>query len=62
MPRIARFLRLPRSAERIRADIDDEITFDIEMRAARLVAQGMARAGEARSHGIRRSRRHPTLL
>lgn len=50
MLRIARFLRFPRSAARIRADIDDEITFDIDMRAGDLVRQGMdAREAQARA-------------
>ena len=45
---IRRFLRLPRSAARIRADVDEELRFDIEMRAGDLARQGvpldMARA------------------
>jgi putative ABC transport system permease protein len=38
--RIRRLLRLPRSASRIRADIDEELRFDLEMRAADLARQG----------------------
>jgi putative ABC transport system permease protein len=38
---IRRFLRLPRSAARIRADVDEELRFDIEMRASDLVRQGV---------------------
>ncbi|HEV8497281.1 MAG TPA: ABC transporter permease [Gemmatimonadaceae bacterium] len=50
MGRIARFLRLPRSAARIRIDIDDEIAFDIDMRARDLVRQGMdSREAQARA-------------
>ncbi len=41
MRRIARFLRLPRSAARIRAEVDEEIRFDVEMRAQDLVRRGM---------------------
>ena len=37
-----RFLRLPRSAQRIRADIEEEIRFDIDMRARDLVSQGLS--------------------
>jgi putative ABC transport system permease protein len=48
MRRLARFLRMPRSAARIRADIDDEIRFDIDMRARDFVRQGMD-AGEAQA-------------
>ena len=50
MRRITRFLRLPRSAARIRTDIDDEIAFDIDMRARDLVREGMdARAAQDRA-------------
>ncbi len=38
---IRRFLRLPRSPARIRADVDDELRFDIEMRANDLERQGI---------------------
>ncbi len=38
--RIGRFLQLPRSARRIRADIDEELRFDIDMRARDLMSQG----------------------
>lgn len=41
MPRIPRFLRLPRRTARIRAEIDEEIRFDIEMRAADLIRGGL---------------------
>jgi putative ABC transport system permease protein len=55
MRRIPRFLRLPRSARRIRADVDEEIRFDIDMRARDLVRQGMhedlARACAAEEFG-----------
>ncbi|HEX4684854.1 MAG TPA: ABC transporter permease [Gemmatimonadaceae bacterium] len=44
MRRIPRFLRLPRSAARIRADVEDEIGFDIEMRAQDLMRRGAAAA------------------
>lgn len=40
---IRRFLRLPRSAARIRAEIDEELRFDIEMRAGDLVREGVPR-------------------
>src|SRR5438132_1510557 len=36
-----RFPQVPRSAARIRADVDDEIRFDIDMRARDLVRQGV---------------------
>ena len=39
---IRRFIRLPRSAARIRADVDEELRFDIEMRANDLIRQGVA--------------------
>jgi hypothetical protein len=52
MRRVARFLRLPRSAARIRSDVDDEIRFDIDMRARDLVRQGMS-ADEARDRATR---------
>ncbi len=53
MPRrpIARFLRLPRSAERIRADVRDELLFDIEMRARDYMAQGLSGA-DARARAV----------
>ncbi len=35
------FLRLPRSPERIRAEVDEELRFDIEMHARELVARGL---------------------
>lgn len=41
--RIARFLHLPRSADRIRAEIDEELQFDIEMRARDLIDAGIPR-------------------
>ncbi|MFI5228374.1 MAG: ADOP family duplicated permease [Gemmatimonadales bacterium] len=49
---IRRFLRLPRSAARIRADLDDELRFDIEMRARDYVAQGLT-PDEARGRAVR---------
>ena len=50
MRRIARFLRLPRSAARIRADVEDEIRFDIDMRARDLMRKGLtAEAARARA-------------
>jgi hypothetical protein len=39
--RFRAFPRLPRSAARIRADIDDEIEFDIEMRARDFMRLGV---------------------
>ena len=42
--RIPRFLRLPRSAHRIHADVDEEIRFDIDMRARDLVERGLPEA------------------
>jgi len=39
---IRRFLRLPRSEARIRAEVDEELRFDIDMRASDLVRQGVA--------------------
>jgi len=47
---IRRFLHLPRSAARIRADVDEELRFDIEMRASDLVRQGVPHdAAQARA-------------
>jgi hypothetical protein len=39
---VARYLRLPRSASRIRDDIDEELRFDIEIRARDLRALGVS--------------------
>ena len=39
---IRRFLRLPRSAARIRDEIDEELRFDIEMRTADLITSGIS--------------------
>ena len=36
-----RYASLPRSSQRIRSEIDEEIGFDIEMRARELAASGM---------------------
>jgi len=48
-----RRLRLPwRSSARISADIDDELTFHVEMRARELMATGMSE-GEARREAVR---------
>ncbi|HEY2379085.1 MAG TPA: ABC transporter permease [Gemmatimonadaceae bacterium] len=52
MRRIPWFPRLPRSAARIRTDVQDEIAFDIDMRARDLVAQGMD-AREAHERAVR---------
>src|SRR5215467_6052310 len=41
---LRRFLHLPRSARRVRADIDDELSFEIEMRARELVQEGLTAA------------------
>jgi putative ABC transport system permease protein len=49
---IRRFLRMPRSAARIRADLDDELRFDIEMRARDYVAQGLSPV-DARERAVR---------
>jgi len=38
---LRRFLRLPRSPEQIRADVDEELRFDIEMHARELVGRGL---------------------
>ena len=38
---LRRFLRLPRSPRRIRADVDEELRFEIEMRARDLMRQGL---------------------
>lgn len=47
-----RLFQLPwRSARRIRADVDDEIGFDLDMRAAELVEQGISGA-EARRQAL----------
>jgi len=51
MRRIPRFLRLPRSAARVRADVDDEIRFDIDMRAHELTRRGV-RADAARARAV----------
>src|SRR5579884_2671932 len=44
MRRIARFLHLPRSHGRIRADVEEELRFDIDMRARDLMRQGLPEA------------------
>jgi putative ABC transport system permease protein len=49
---IRRFLRLPRSAARIRADLDDELRFDIDMRARDYVAHGLL-PNDARARAVR---------
>jgi len=41
---LARLLRLPRSARRIRADLEEELQFDIAMRARDLEASGLSPA------------------
>ena len=41
---LARILRLPRSADRIRADLEEEIQFDIALRARDLEASGLSPA------------------
>src|SRR6185312_6497072 len=47
-----RLFQLPwRSAGRMRADVDDEIRFDLDMRTAELVEQGM-REDDARRHAL----------
>jgi putative ABC transport system permease protein len=38
---LRRFLRLPRSATRIRADVDDELRFEIDMRTQALMCGGL---------------------
>jgi putative ABC transport system permease protein len=48
---IRRFLRLPRSKTRIRAEVDEELRFDIEMRASDLERQGMP-AGAAHARAL----------
>lgn len=40
--RIRRLLRLPRSAARIRAEVDEELRFDLDMRVADFVRRGLA--------------------
>ena len=37
-----RFLSLPRSADRIRSDVDDEIRFDLDMRTQALMSEGLS--------------------
>ena len=49
--RIRRLLRLPRSASRIRADVDEELRFDLDMRAADLVKHGFS-AEAARERAV----------
>src|SRR5215471_202974 len=46
-----RFLRLPRSATRIRADVDDELRFEIDMRVLELMRHGSDEM-EARARAI----------
>ena len=48
---LSRLLHLPRSADRIRDDIDDEIRFDIEMRARDLMREGLS-AESARERAV----------
>ena len=52
-PGIRRALSLPSSAERLAADLDDEVRFHIEMRIADLVAGGMSPAA-AQVEALRR--------
>lgn len=47
-----RYPDLPRDQQRVQADVDEEIRFDIEMRVRELVAQGAA-ADEARERAVR---------
>src|ERR1043166_9521051 len=49
--RIGRFLRLPRSPRRIRADIDEVLRFDIDMRTRDLINDGM-RPDAARARAV----------
>ncbi|HET7566241.1 MAG TPA: ABC transporter permease [Gemmatimonadaceae bacterium] len=47
-----RFFQLPwRSARRIRADVDEELAFELDMRTAELIQQGLSEA-DARRHAI----------
>jgi putative ABC transport system permease protein len=48
---IRRFLQLPRSAQRIRADIDEELRFDIDMRTRDLMRAGVPEA-DARGRAV----------
>ena len=62
-----RFLHLPRSPRRIRADVDDELRFDIEMRARDLAAQGLTpdaarRQAESEFGDLEETRRYCTAL
>lgn len=52
-PGVKRALMLPSSAERLASDLDDEVRFHIEMRAAELVAGGMS-PDDAHSEALRR--------
>ena len=38
---LRKFLHLPRSADRIRDDVDDEIRFDLDMRTQALMREGL---------------------
>ena len=62
MPRIPRFIQLPRARRRIRADIDEEMRFDLDMRAADLIKEGLdpreARERAAREFGDMEATRH----
>ena len=48
---IRKFVRLPRSPRRIRADVEDELRFEIDMRTADLMRQGLD-ANQARGRAI----------
>lgn len=48
---LRRFLHLPRSPQRVRADVDDELRFEIDMRTRDLMAQGLT-ADEARARAV----------
>lgn len=50
---VRRLLRLPFSTERLARELDDEVAFHVELRVARLIADGMSH-DDARNEAIRR--------
>jgi putative ABC transport system permease protein len=52
-PGVRRIFRLPDSRERLTRELDEEVRFHVEMRVARLIAQGV-RYEDARAEALRR--------
>ena len=52
-PGVRRIFRLPDSRERLTRELDEEVRFHVEMRVARLIAQGVPYE-DARAEALRR--------